>query len=359
MVEVDNESIKGNFSGIVEQVNTASSSVQKDLEEAKDLSAQNQKEHGTHTHESTIKLLDLKIKEANEILTTTVQSHGKSKRQLEKIQGAYNTKIQEKNQLDQQLKDLIAKETPETKKILERLQGLLSVSIGLKEQKEQFKTNCQNQLTYWTEKKDQVAKLKPEDGGKGEKILELYDESKTKLETLELKLTKRNNFVAKLKRKIDQVPPRREIQQYSRQFIEIFEQLGVKYTETKSYYNVYNALVNMKNALETEIKLLESIQTQYPNVKKSKANKENFNASLKKITSNLDDNLNRAKDALENEKKKRDTLDEKYIGLVAQEREYYRLAKEFQEECNKNEQLQASLKTATAKKKEKNKYLFG
>jgi len=147
--------------------------------------------------------------------------------------------------------------------------------------------------------------LKPDDGGRGDKILVLYEESKTKIDSLEDKLVKRNRKVATLKRKIDQVPPRKEIQQYTRQFIDIFEQLAVKYTETKSYYNQYNSLVSMRNALENEIKLLESIQNQYPNAKKSKAGKEQFVNNLKAISTRLEENLKKAKDSLERNEKER------------------------------------------------------
>jgi len=125
----------------------------------------------------------------------------------------------------------------------------------------------------------------------------------------------------------------------------------VKYTETKSYYNIYNSLVILRDGIDNEIKLLESIQTRYPNAKKNKSGKESFVASLKQIITNLDDKFQKANDALEREKKKRDTLDEKYISLLSKERDYYRCAKEFQDECNKAEQLQLRLKKAKRKKK--------
>jgi len=65
--------------------------------------------------------------------------------------------------------------------------------------------------------------------------------------------------------------------------------------------------------------------------------------------------VSKAKEGLDREKKKRDSLDEKYIALLSKERDYYRCAKDFQDECNKTEQLQLRLKKAKRKKREKEK----
>jgi len=334
------------------QIETATNQIQNEMQEVQNINSQLQKDgHGEVSHERMIKDLEQKINEAKATFEEIEKTHTKGKNQLEKIQGAYNQKVEEKNDLEKKLKELMDKETPETKKILEKLQSLLSLSMTLKEQGGLFKNNCQNQLAHWTEQVKHVTALKPEDGGKGDKVLEMYDENQKKLEFLDDKLKKRNRKVSTLKRKIDQVPPRREIQQYTRQYIEIFEQLAVKYTETKSYYNIYNSLVILRDGIDNEIKLLESIQTRYPNAKKNKSGKESFVASLKQIITNLDDKFQKANDALEREKKKRDTLDEKYISLLSKERDYYRCAKEFQDECNKTEQLQLRLKKKLKEKK--------
>lgn len=42
---------------------------------------------------------------------------------------------------------------------------------------------------------------------------------------------------------------------------------------------------------------------------------------------------------LAEEKKRRDMLSEQYLGMVEKERMYYKMAKEFEEECRKNESL--------------------
>ena len=55
-----------------------------------------------------------------------------------------------------------------------------------------------------------------------------------------------------VERKIDEVPSRTELTQYQRQFVELYEQMGTKFTETKNYYNSYNTLESIKRILEND-----------------------------------------------------------------------------------------------------------
>jgi len=63
--------------------------------------------------------------------------------------------------------------------------------------------------------------------------------------------------------------------------------------------------------------------------------------------------LSNKKKLLEDETKKRNTLDEQYITLIEKERLYYTSAKEYQEECKKNEMLEEKLRKAQKKTQKK------
>jgi hypothetical protein len=56
-----------------------------------------------------------------------------------------------------------------------------------------------------------------------------------------------------VQRKIDEIPSRTELQQYQRQFVELYEQVSSKFTETRKYYNSYNTLNDTKQFLQKEV----------------------------------------------------------------------------------------------------------
>jgi len=191
---------------------------------------------------------------------------------------------------------------------------------------------------------EEIKNATPDDGGRGEQILKTHAADSEKLDKLREVYASKNRQVASVKRKIDQVPSRRELQQYQRQFVEVFEQMGIKYTETKQYVNTFNACEKIRVALDHETKLLDSIQEKYPTIKNSKAGREKFLSSLKEILEGMEKRLEQQKKLLEEETLKRNVNDEQYVSLIEKERLYYSSAKEYQEECKKTEILEDKIR---------------
>jgi hypothetical protein len=237
-----------------------------------------------------------------------------------------NRKIIEKTDLL-----LALEQTPEAKKSLGILQEYVRLNQNLKEQKELWKENCKKEMEYWQKQIADLKNLTPDDGGRGDTILKTYDADKERLEKIRELIAQKNRAIASVKRKIDQVPSRRELQQYQRQFIEVFEQMGVKYTETKQYINTFNSSDKIRAALDHESKLLDSIQEKYPTIKNSKPGREQFLSSLKAILDAMEKRFEQQKKLYDEEIAKRNLLDEQYISLTEKERLYYASAKEFKE----------------------------
>jgi len=218
-----------------------------------------------------------------------------------------------------------------------------------------FRQNCQTQRQDWEQRIKEIKASVPDDNGQGQEILETHKSDSEKLDKLRELFASKNRQLALVKRKIDSVPSRRELQQYQRQFVEVYEQMAVKFTETKQYFNMFNSSEKIRAALEHEVKLLNSIQEMYPTVKGNKKGRDKFLNSLKDIISGMDQRLQQQTKVLDEEKQKRNDLDKKHIDLVEQERQYYAAAKAYQEECAKTEQLEAKLRRGRKDKKEKKK----
>jgi len=335
------------------EVSTAREEVAGELKEAELLQSQaNAKEAGGFNHQRYLEDIENKILKAQKRLNKIQGVYDEKQGALKTIQDAYTKKIEYNKRIISETEKLTAMEqTPEMKKNSLILQELVRVNQNLKDQKDGFKKNCKTELEMWNALISDLKGLTPNDDGKGEEILQAYSTDKEKLEKLREGLAFKNRQIASVKRSIDQVPSRRELQQYQRQFIEVFEQMGIKYTETKQYINTFNSSEKIRAALDHESKLLDSIQEKYPTIKNSKPGREKFLSSLKEILEGMEKRLEQQRKLLDDDLAKRNTLDEQYISLTDKERLYYASAKEYQEECKKTEVLEEKLKKLQKKKR--------
>ena len=69
--------------------------------------------------------------------------------------------------------------------------------------------------------------------------------------------------MAGYQRLLDDIPSKAELIQYQKRFVELYNQMSFKYTETKHQYALYNTLSDTKSYMEKEISLLNSIHDGY------------------------------------------------------------------------------------------------
>ena len=113
------------------------------------------------------------------------------------------------------------------KKAVDQLQQLVLVYEGLKEKEQLYKKSCKEELVKL---EAELEKLKTsstdasDENEKYERVNEQYDAAKAKLATLKLKIAKKNREISTLKRKLDELPSRSELNQYQKRFIELYNQ---------------------------------------------------------------------------------------------------------------------------------------
>mgnify|MGYP001092721697 CR=1 FL=1 len=87
-------------------------------------------------------------------------------------------------------------------------------------------------------------------------VEETYQSDRAKLQEIRQLAAKKNREIAMVQRKIDEIPSRTELQQYQRQFVELYEQVSSKFTETRKYYNSYNTLNDTRQFLQKEVRFI-------------------------------------------------------------------------------------------------------
>jgi len=309
------------------------------------------KEHGEFHHQRALQEIAKKMEKAQrrleEIqgLAATRQAEMREVQELLQAKLDYNARIlAETVKLNETME-----QSPENKANIKVLQELVALNESLKKQIAAFKETCKSDREEWLAKVELVKNQKPDDDGRGDLILETFQTDSAKLEKMREAVAAKARDLAIVRRKIDSVPSRRELQQYQRQFVEVFEQMALKYTETKKYFNTYNAAEAMRAALEHEVKLLNSIHDTYPQVRGKRDKTEQFLTSLREIVAGMEKRLENHKKVLDAEVTKRNAADERYLKLVEKERQYFDMSKELETESQKTEVLEAKLKKKAKK----------
>lgn len=112
---------------------------------------------------------------------------------------------------------------------MDELGRLITVYEELKQKELDFKKGCKEEsalIEKEIEKLENEALMKEdsEEKEKFDKINEQNEAAKAKLQTLRLKIAKKNREISTLKRKLDEIPSRSELNQYQKRFIELYNQ---------------------------------------------------------------------------------------------------------------------------------------
>ncbi|KAH0500463.1 Coiled-coil domain-containing protein 93 [Microtus ochrogaster] len=214
------------------------------------------------------------------------------------------------------LEKLEAKADPS---ILQSLRALVAMNENLKSQEQEFKAHCREEMARLqqeieTLKAERTPGDKTSSSGEpqgaatstmthNEDLDRRYNMEKEKLYKIRLLQARRNREIAILHRKIDEVPSRAELIQYQKRFIELYRQISAVHKETKQFFTLYNTLDDRKVYLEKEME------------KKKQENKM-----------------------------RRDQLNDQYLELLEKQRLYFKTVKEFKEEGRKNELLLSKIK---------------
>ncbi|KAJ8350578.1 hypothetical protein SKAU_G00257080 [Synaphobranchus kaupii] len=236
--------------------------------------------------------------------------------------------------------------------ILEKLRALVAMNENLKSQEQEFRTHCREEMTRLQQS---IESLKVESGDDAEDekernqlIEKQYKTDRDKLQKIRLLLARRNREIAILHRKIDEVPSRAELTQYQKRFIELYGQVSATHKETKQFFTLYNTLDDKKVFLEKEVNLLNSIHDNFQQAMSSSGAKEQFLRQMEQIVEGIKQNRMKMEKKKQENKMRRDQLNDEYLELLEKQRLYFKTVKDFKEECRKNEMLLSKLRAKGA-----------
>ncbi|XP_005089338.2 coiled-coil domain-containing protein 93 [Aplysia californica] len=308
-----------------------------------------ERQGGAQQHQRLTAALKKQIEQQKEKLEDLTSKHN----QLHETYVATQQKLEEVQQqsadMEAEMERMTEIEQGENQGILQNLRSLVAMNENLKQQEQEFKAHCKEEMARL---KKNIEKLKEEadavDGEDKERVNLIdkqYTADKEKLHKIRLLLAKKNREIAGLQRKIDEVPSRAELSQYQRRFVELYNQVSSKHTETKQFFTLYNTLDDTKAYLSKEVQLLNSIHDNFQQAMASPANREVFLKQFEQMVDGVKQNKARAEKKRQEEKMKRDQLSDHHLDLIEKQRLYFKTVKDFKEECRKNEILLSKLRS--------------
>uniref|UniRef100_A0A671KQZ5 Coiled-coil domain-containing protein 93 n=1 Tax=Sinocyclocheilus anshuiensis TaxID=1608454 RepID=A0A671KQZ5_9TELE len=278
------------------------------------------------------------------------QQEARAAREDAKIKLAEATAQTEK--LERELSSLEDMESQTDSGLLEKLRALVAMNENLKHQEQTFRSHCREEMTRLQQN---IEELKLEYGEEGDEKKEMnilidqqYTADREKLQKIRLLMARRNREIAILQRKIDEAPSRAELTQYQKRFIELYSQVSATHKETKQFFTLYNTLDDKKVYLEKEVNLLNSIHDHFQQAMASSGSKEQFLRQMEQIVEGIKQSRMKMEKKRQENKMRRDQLNDEYLELLDKQRLYFKTVKDFKEECRKNEMLLSKLRAKGA-----------
>ncbi|XP_019409879.1 PREDICTED: coiled-coil domain-containing protein 93 [Crocodylus porosus] len=253
--------------------------------------------------------------------------------------------------LDKELAALEIEESKADSSILQNLRALVAMNENLKSQEQEFKAHCREEMARLQQNIESLKAeaMENEEEKEPDKIIDQqYKTEREKLQKIRLLLARRNREIAVLQRKIDEVPSRAELTQYQKRFIELYSQVSATHKETKQFFTLYNTLDDKKVYLEKEVNLLNSIHDNFQQAMASSGSREQFLRQMEQIVEGIKQNRMKMEKKKQENKMRRDQLNDEYLELLEKQRLYFKTVKEFKEECRKNEMLLSKLRASSS-----------
>ncbi|XP_040057466.2 coiled-coil domain-containing protein 93 isoform X1 [Gasterosteus aculeatus] len=236
--------------------------------------------------------------------------------------------------------------------LLEKLSALVTTNENLKQQEQEFRTHCRDEMARLQQNIEELNPVSGQDTEEEKERNQLIEKQhstdREKLQKIRLLMARRNREIAILQRKIDEVPSRAELTQYQKRFIELYSQVSATHKETKQFFTLYNTLDDKKVYLEKEVNLLNSIHDNFHQAMSSSAAREQFLRQMEQIVEGIKQSRIKMEKKKQENKMRRDQLNDEYLELLDKQRLYFKTVKDFKEECRKNEMLLSKLRAKGA-----------
>ncbi|XP_026151807.1 coiled-coil domain-containing protein 93 isoform X3 [Mastacembelus armatus] len=323
-------------------------------EKQSELTSEERSEHfgPLQQHRRAVASLNRQIQQKTKQLEELQARHAEVKTGCDGAKKKLMEATEQSEKLEKELKSLEEMEEQADSSLLEKLRALVTMNENMKQQEQEFRTHCREEMARLQHNIKELKMASGQDTQEAKERNQLIDEQyntdREKLQRIRVLMARKNREIAVLQRKIDEVPSRAELTQYQKRFIELYGQVSATHKETKQFFTLYNTLDDKKVYLEKEVNLLNSIHDNFQQAMSSSAAKEQFLRQMEQIVEGIKQNRIKLEKKKQENKMRRDQLNDEYLELLDKQRLYFKTVKDFKEECRKNEMLLSKLRAKGA-----------
>uniref|UniRef100_A0A667ZLR6 Coiled-coil domain-containing protein 93 n=1 Tax=Myripristis murdjan TaxID=586833 RepID=A0A667ZLR6_9TELE len=253
--------------------------------------------------------------------------------------------------LEKELKSLEEVETQADSSLLEKLRALVAMNENLKQQEQEFRTHCRvstlalRSLLHSCCTNSPTSK--PEPVKSSVLIYNSMNSPHMQFTVAILHYGARETSYPPLmcRRRWPEITQRRK--SYFVCFVLLIT-VSATHKETKQFFTLYNTLDDKKVYLEKEVNLLNSIHDNFQQAMSSSGAKEQFLRQMEQIVEGIKQSRIKMEKKKQENKMRRDQLNDEYLELLDKQRLYFKTVKDFKEECRKNEMLLSKLRAKGA-----------
>ncbi|XP_047457539.1 coiled-coil domain-containing protein 93 isoform X2 [Mugil cephalus] len=299
-------------------------------------------------HRRMVASLNKQIQQKTKQLEELQAKHAKVKTDCDEAKSKLMEVTEHSEKLEKEFKSLEGMEEQADDGMLQKLRALVTMNENLRQQEQEFRAHCREEMTRLQQSIEELKSASGQDSeeekDRNQLIDKQYNTDREKLQKIRLLMARRNREIAILQRRIDEIPSRAELTQYQKRFIELYSQVSATHKETKQFFTLYNTLDDKKVYLEKEVNLLNSIHDNFQQAMSSSAAKEQFLRQMEQIVEGIKQSRIKMEKKKQENKMRRDQLNDEYLELLDKQRLYFKTVKEFKEECRKNEILLSKLR---------------
>ncbi|MCL7041970.1 hypothetical protein MKW94_021104, partial [Papaver nudicaule] len=198
-----------------------------------------------------------------------------------------NEQIEKKATIENEMQHLREKNSEEDGviDIVQRVKVLLESVEALSKQECKLKTSCEQKRSSLQaevcELEKRIANNEETHSHSGD--LHSFCDPTESWHSAKTELAAKLRDVLSLKRRLDDQPSPSELIQYERRFSELYVQIQEKHQQTRQYYATYNALLEIKELVQKETSLLNSISSQFQDAMTSTAGRAKLIDSMESV----------------------------------------------------------------------------
>ncbi|KAI3902022.1 hypothetical protein MKW98_013696 [Papaver atlanticum] len=253
-----------------------------------------------------------------------------------------NEQIQKKATIENEMQHLLEKINEEDGNIdvVQRVKVLLESVEAVGKQECELRTSCEQKHSNLQAEVNELERISnSEEINSHSGDLQSFRDPAENWQSAKTELAAKLRAILSLKRRLDDQPSPSELIQYERRFSELYVQIQEKHQQTRQYYATYNALLEIKETVQKETSLLNSISSQFQDAMTSTAGRAKLIGSMEAVLKGTQQKLGKVQLGLQEEQRKCDVFKEEYAASVVEQRRCSSILKAFQEECTKNEKL--------------------